>query len=65
MCQGVGRKGKEVTHILYNIASTPIIRHIKVKGTASPDDSSLREYWDNRKMKQVTRSSALKAEACE
>ncbi|MTF40766.1 group II intron reverse transcriptase/maturase [Cyanobacterium aponinum] len=52
MCKGIGRKGKEVTHILYNIASTPIIRHVKVKGNASPDDSSLREYWNNRKLKQ-------------
>lgn len=52
MCKGTGRIGKEVTHILYNIASTPIIRHIKVKGDASPDDSSLREYWNNRKQKQ-------------
>ena len=52
MCKGIGRKGREVTHILYNIASTPIIRHIKVKGDSSPDDSSLREYWNNRKLKQ-------------
>lgn len=52
MCKGIGRKGQEVTHILYNIASTPIIRHIKVKGNASPYDSSLREYWNNRKLKQ-------------
>ena len=52
MCKGIARKGQEVTHILYNIASTPIIRHIKVKGNSSPDDSSLREYWNNRKLKQ-------------
>jgi len=52
MCKGIGRKGQDVTHILYNIASTPIIRHIKVKGDASPDNSSLREYWNNRKLKQ-------------
>jgi RNA-directed DNA polymerase len=35
-----------------SIASTSIIRHIKVKGNASPHDSSLREYWNNRKLKQ-------------
>ncbi len=52
MCKGTGRKGKEITHILYNISSTPIVRHIKVKGTASPDDPSLREYWENRQTKQ-------------
>jgi RNA-directed DNA polymerase len=52
MCESVGRKGKELTHILYNVESTRINRHIKVKGCSSPDDSSLREYWDNRKLKQ-------------
>jgi RNA-directed DNA polymerase len=52
MCLGTGRKGKEITHILYNISSTPIVRHIKVKGNASPDDQSLREYWEQRQTKQ-------------
>ncbi len=52
MCKGTGRKGKEVTHVLYNTSSTPIVRHIKVKGKSSPDDSSLREYWENRQTKQ-------------
>lgn len=52
LCQGIGRKGKEVTHILYNISSTPIVRYIKVKGAASPDDPSLQEYWRNRQTKQ-------------
>ncbi|NET58217.1 MAG: group II intron reverse transcriptase/maturase [Symploca sp. SIO2E6] len=47
-CLGTGRKGKQKIHTLYNIASTPIIRHIKVKGNASPDDPSLREYWQKR-----------------
>ena len=32
----------------YNIAHTTIERHIKVKGDASPDDPSLKEYWDSR-----------------
>jgi RNA-directed DNA polymerase len=48
MCKGTGRKGKGKTHILYNISSTPIVRHIKVKGNSSPDDPSLREYWQKR-----------------
>lgn len=52
MCKDIGRRGKEATHTLYDIAGTPIIRHIKVKGNASPDDPSLREYWNNRKLKQ-------------
>jgi len=33
------------------ISSTPIIRHVKVKGTASPDDPSLRDYWHKRSHK--------------
>jgi RNA-directed DNA polymerase len=37
--------------VLYSIASTPIERHIKVKGNASPDDPSLKEYWDKRHQK--------------
>ena len=52
MCKGTGRKGKEVTHILYDISSTPIVRHIKVKGNSSPDDPSLKEYWKLRQNKQ-------------
>ena len=37
---------------LYPIAYTPIERHVKVKGEASPDDSSLREYWEKRSQKR-------------
>lgn len=48
MCKGTGRRGQEKSHILYNISSTPIVRHIKVKGSSSPDDPSLREYWQKR-----------------
>ncbi len=43
--------GKEKDIILYPIAYTPIERHIKVKGSASPDDPSLREYWAKRHIK--------------
>ena len=51
MCKGTGRKGKEHIVVLYDISSTPIVRHIKVKGHYSPDDSSLREYWEKRNTK--------------
>ena len=51
MCQGTARKGKEKSYILYDISKTPIVRHIKVKGHASPDDPTLREYWHNRSIK--------------
>jgi len=45
------RRRKKVEITLYPIAKTPIERHIKVKGSASPDDPSLREYWDKRHQK--------------
>ena len=48
MCKGTDGRGREKSHILYNISSTPIVRHIKVKGSFSPDDPSLREYWQKR-----------------
>ncbi|AFZ52119.1 group II intron reverse transcriptase/maturase [Dactylococcopsis salina] len=50
-CYGTGRGGKEKFFMLHDISSTPIIRHVKVKGTASPDDPSLRDYWQNRSLK--------------
>ena len=52
MCKGTGRKGKEVNHILLDISSIPIVRHIKVKGNSSPDDPSLKKYWEERQKKQ-------------
>ena len=39
----------ERTFYLYNVAYVPIERHIKVKGTASPDDPQLQEYWRLRR----------------
>ncbi len=39
----------DVFNGLYRINKTPIIRYIKVKGKASPDDPSLKEYWEDRK----------------
>jgi RNA-directed DNA polymerase len=50
-CYGTGRGDKEKFYMLYDISSTPIIRHVKVKGTASPDDPSLRDYWHKRSLK--------------
>ncbi|TVQ43719.1 MAG: group II intron reverse transcriptase/maturase [Gloeocapsa sp. DLM2.Bin57] len=52
MCRGAGRReGDEKLIVLYKLASTPIMRHVKVKGDASPDDASLREYWIKRREK--------------
>jgi RNA-directed DNA polymerase len=50
-CSTSDRRGKNKELVLYKIASTPIERHIKVKGNASPDDPSLKEYWDKRHQK--------------
>lgn len=52
MCIKEGRKGRKVEVKLYNIAETPIIRHIKVKGTNSPFDPKLTEYWEKRQTKE-------------
>jgi RNA-directed DNA polymerase len=49
------RRGKEKDLILYPIAYTPIERHIKVKGESSPDDPSLKEYWEKRHQKHGKR----------
>ncbi|MHC5611102.1 MAG: group II intron reverse transcriptase/maturase [Nostoc sp.] len=50
-CTTSDRRGKDKELILYQIANTTIERHIKVKGDASPDDSSLKEYWEKRHQK--------------
>jgi RNA-directed DNA polymerase len=42
------RQGKEKIISLYPIAYTPIERHVKVKGDASPDHPLQREYWLQR-----------------
>jgi len=36
---------------LTKAAWTPIIRHIKVKGRASPDDPALAQYWQRRRQR--------------
>ena len=50
-CTTSDQRGKDKQLVLYSMASTPIERHIKVKGNASPDDPSLKEYWDSRHQK--------------
>ncbi|MEM8674136.1 MAG: group II intron reverse transcriptase/maturase [Cyanobacteria bacterium P01_G01_bin.67] len=51
-CEIKDRRGNKQLLRLYNIASTPIVRHIKVKGTASPFDAELSDYWEQRRIKQ-------------
>ena len=50
-CTTSDRRGKEKNLTLYQMSDTTIERHIKVKGDASPDDPSLKEYWDSRHKK--------------
>jgi RNA-directed DNA polymerase len=38
---------------LLKLNCTPIERHVLVRGTASPDDPTLREYWINRKKRKI------------
>ena len=40
---------KETGFHLVKASWIPIKRHVKVKGYASPDDSSLKEYWETRR----------------
>lgn len=44
--------GENYTISLFDMTSIPIARHIKVRGTASPDDPSLRDYWLHRTNEQ-------------
>jgi len=46
-----GDQEKKFNYYLYPIGLTPIVRHVKVKGAASPDDPTLKEYWDKRSQK--------------
>jgi RNA-directed DNA polymerase len=40
------RGNKEIA--LFRLSNIPIERHVKVKGTASPDDPELTKYWQER-----------------
>lgn len=42
------RRDKQKMISVVKIADIPINRHVKVKGTASPDDPTLAKYWENR-----------------
>lgn len=50
-CTISDRRGKDKNFVLYQMAKTAVERHIKVKGDASPDDPSLKEYWELRHQK--------------
>jgi RNA-directed DNA polymerase len=42
---------QETGRYLTRISWTPIVRHVMVKGNASPDDPNLAEYWATRRRK--------------
>lgn len=45
---------------LYRHSATPITRHAKVIGRSSPMDPALRDYWDQRKRRNVARETYRK-----
>ena len=62
--------GKKTLY-LFDVGSVKIERHVKVKGAASPDDPSLEDYWQTRRVtrkartrkRKVTRPMPPRAEA--
>lgn len=50
-CTVKNRRGEESLLTLYDIATTLIVRHVKVKGDASPDNPELIKYWEDRHKK--------------
>jgi RNA-directed DNA polymerase len=48
-------KSRDKTLYLFDVAHVPIERHIKVRGSACPDDPALQDYWKTRKEERKTR----------
>ncbi len=53
-------KDGQKTIYLFDVASVKIERHVKVKGTASPDDPTLRDYWQKREESRKVRTRQRK-----
>ena len=45
------RRGKQIRRRLDRMPALPIVRHVQVKGRASPDDPTLKAYWKTRRLK--------------
>jgi RNA-directed DNA polymerase len=45
------RRGKKIRLRLDRMPAIPIVRHVKVKGRVSPDDPTLKAYWQTRRLK--------------
>ena len=50
-CETKDRRGNKSLINLYDISKTPIVRHVKIQGTASPFDAEQADYWEKRKTK--------------
>lgn len=50
----------EKTIYLFDVSSVKIVRHVQVRGDASPDDPNLNDYWRDRKHKSKVRSHTRK-----
>ena len=48
----VSRDGQAINYSLTHLATIPIERHVKIAGKASPDDPTLRTYWQQRQTRQ-------------
>lgn len=72
-----GRNGQRKCLQLSSLSRIPIQRHVKVKGTASPDDPALTDYWNHRqtrygktfwdrgsKLTQVAKTQAWSCPVC-
>jgi RNA-directed DNA polymerase len=46
------RRGQAMRLRLERMPTIPIVRHVKVKGRASPDDPTLKAYWETRRLKR-------------
>ena len=57
------RRGQTSRRRLERLPTIPIVRHVKVKGRASPDDPTLKTYWESRRFRmgrqRVARGSRL------
>ena len=53
------RRGKTIRLRLERMPTIPIVRHVKVKGRASPDDPTLKAYWESRRVKMGRQRLAI------
>ncbi|NEO61596.1 MAG: group II intron reverse transcriptase/maturase [Moorea sp. SIO4G2] len=75
-CESTSKRRNSELRI-YDVAGTPIVRHVKIEGSNSPDDPILKEYWllrslkanktlweKNSKYDQVARRKGYKCPIC-